>query len=164
MKNRTKHIFLSFITSLLLACGGGDSGSGGDSSELVGTWLAICDSDGIGYYQTTIVFTKDTYSSTINFYTDPDCTNLDVTENALSNSGSFTVGGLMTPTSGGSARHLNGTTLINNGVATNEPFYDIYRVEGTRLYPGLYTFTYDGTTPEKRPIDLDFNWYLNKIP
>ena len=51
---------------------------------------------------------------------------------------------------------------LSNTTTTQPNFYSIIYLDGDKLYGGKLTSTNDGTTEEKRPVEIEFSHFLSK--
>ncbi|VAW89541.1 hypothetical protein MNBD_GAMMA18-484 [hydrothermal vent metagenome] len=162
-------LFAALLTTLLITgCGGDGDGDGdGTVTELEGAWIETCHGLTTGYEIESATFAGNTFTISQKKYSDSACTVVNGTNSAT---GTFTIENSITASSGLSAKEIDVTILVINGSDASITFYDIFRIDGDKLYfgdAGEYDeneddWEYSGITEEKRPIDLDFSWYYTK--
>lgn len=157
-----KHILTVVILPMLfiLSGCGGSSNSGGENTttELEGNWKSLCTPFLGSSFDLTIIFTGNTFSATSSSYNDESCVTLD---EATIDTGTFTIGNALTTTSGLSAKEINITTLISDGMTVNSTEYDIFSIMNNNLFLGDSNVL-DGSTIAMRPIELDTELSLIK--
>jgi len=145
--------------------GNGNIGNTGAVTELEGTWGATCLYNDLWetYDTDSVTFAGNTFSFFGIEYTDSACT---LVEDTYSSTGTFVIGDTLTASSGGEVIQIDSMFATVNGNNFTYTFYDIFRVDGDRLYTGdtggFGEDEHDGSTLEARPIDLDFSFYLTK--
>lgn len=153
------------LTTALSGCNdnknNGDAATGsGDTTELEGRWNDIACYYWKGdFSKGSVTFSGSTYSSSGTNYSDSECT---VSIGAYTASGTFVIGNTMITSSGLDAKEYNATLLKSNGISFNVQLFDIFKIEGGKLYFGDDSGQQDTSTKEKRPTDLDFINYLVK--
>ncbi|MFT2110104.1 hypothetical protein [Marinomonas sp. 2405UD68-3] len=159
---------ITIVASLLLGgCGGGGGGGGGGSSSstsgnasaLIGSWVTPCNDSSDG----TSSKSEITYSSSeiqaLHFdYSDLSCVTKSSTETVI---GKYVVGNDVTTSSGVIATEIDFFAESINGESISEDIgYTIFYIDSGKLYLGDHANdAVDGTSPSKRPIDVDFNDY-----
>lgn len=172
----------TFISALMVGCGGGGSGSdlektnenttpgsgssdGNDDSDpvtppdqvtvLEGTWKKPCGHvEGEAHYDiVTVSFTRSAFATSIENYIDSACTTpLPEAPNPTS-SGNFTLGEDVLLSSGLTATELTSHVTQFNGADFEIDEYNVVYINNNILYTG------EGTTssPDQRPTSLDYN-------
>lgn len=147
-RNMVIPVLISMI--FLSSC---DSGGESNATELEGTWVTTCLMESSGSFEDTITFSGNTFSTSGKEYADTACSVFDTNYSA---SGTFVIGNAMTTSSGLSAKEIDVTLLKIDGAGVSINVYDIYRIDGEKLYFGDDSLL-DATSVANRPIDLDFN-------
>ena len=146
-----------FVAAILISgCGSGD---GSDSAapqvtELEGTWVTDC--LGRSPYNITVTVSKNVYSVSAKTYTSSVCSAETAIGEFYSESGKLAIGTAFTTGLGFGVKQLDMTSLIEDGVKVNDTEYDLFHIsEDGYLFFGLETEVLDGSTAEKRPVELD---------
>ena len=107
------------------------------------------------YETTRVTFSGNSFDTSGTDYLDSGCTTVDDT---YATTGTFVIGQSLTTSSGLSAKEIDLTIQTIDGESFAFVFYDIYRIDGNKLFTGntggFDEDEHDGTTQEKRPIAL----------
>ncbi|MFV8570255.1 hypothetical protein ACNQ6O_03500 [Marinobacter sp. SBS5] len=163
----------TLVSALMAGCGGGGSGSDLDKvdgntptsdkipppsdeiTKLEGTWKKQCGpvQGEVHHDIVTVTFTRGTFSTSIENYTDSGCTiPLPEAPNPTS-SGYFTLGADVVLGSGITATELDTHVTQYNGADWEIDEYTIVYINNNILF----TAEGDGDSPAQRPTSLDYN-------
>lgn len=155
------NVAVSYFYGKAIVSNAGDSI--GDAASLQGTWVSGCVQSDSGFSsRSEIIFSGGSYSTISRDYNGASCLVLDET---VTSSGTFSVGSLITTSSGKSAYKVDVTQLKRDGVEETLSIYDIFRIEGNKLYLGDFGENDDVTNEgdeANRPTKLDFSDFLTK--
>lgn len=172
-----KILALTLISALMAGCGGGSSGGSNDSdvnkpdngnsngnetgtpsgeaTVLEGTWNKPCGlvPDSGHYDIITHTYTGNQFHTSIENYTDANCTTLFPEGGNPTASGYFTLGDKVVTGSGVTATEEDSHITEYDGVPFDLHEYTIFLIDNDTLYYG------DGEAeaPEQRPTQLDYN-------
>ncbi len=171
-KNKARLLFLVLLALMTSACGGGSSGSNSTNpvsplsttpTILEGTWLKSCGvvdaADPSSFYDiVTATFSGNSFSSSIQNFTDANCTVPFALAPNPTASGVFSLSGVaVTTTSGVQAFEFDSSITQSNGAPFDNDDFDIFYLNGNTLYFGIIDGVLDASTPSLRPDTLDFN-------
>jgi hypothetical protein len=170
---KQKIICIISLVALISGCGGG-SGSSNDNeltepssndnelTELEGTWLKTCSAVDLNDSETLydiieLKFVNNEINSSILNFTDPQCsTSLSISPNPTS-SGEFSLGGQVTTSGGLQSTKIDTSIDTFNGAPFLIDEFGIYFIDNNTVYFGDKNGVNDGSTPDLRPISLDYN-------
>lgn len=156
-----KYILVSLFTTLLTACGSSET----DivlSDPLLGIWSSNCYQTSYGrYYRNMMVFSETKFSWVGASYTDANCSISDFYGDSSIGSGTYSKGKAITTSSGLDAREIDMSILKEDFTDKQRMQYDIYRIDSNILYLGKTTSKLNRTTPETRPVELEFDVYYD---
>ena len=159
---------IAMLMFLLTACGGKDSTSGDGSGssalkleDLDGTWVMPCLIEEANYVIEVIVFDAGEVTSTRTTYANLGCSATMMVEIAK---GTVVLGSevLLDGSVGGftSATQLNITSRTTGSLGGTIEDYDLVTIKGSFLYFGDTSGANDGSSPERRPGQLDPRFYI----
>ena len=183
MRTLIQNLTLTGTIMLVASCGGSDAENSSDPNNLnktvndiQGDWLWSCDfvSDQnlSASYQIHEKYDSGNYTGVYNIYSTEDCTgDVQATNTAT---GTYTLGADFDTDDSPSLRATEidfdlpsvMTTgdndllqLVNPFVVwgTGGQFYDIFYINNSQLYWGIYTSENNGTTAEKRPTEINLS-------
>ena len=147
---------LLVIIFMFMGCGSdsdsNDNRNNDPLTQLQGTWV-FCDNQSDPPFGYEITFKGDEFVEFGGYFADLDCSTL--TSTLYSGQGSIVVGDPVSTQSGDNAREID--VIFDSG----DEFYNIYLIEDDRFYLGDRE-TGNGNSPQNRPTEIDFNFYLTK--
>ncbi|MDH5548228.1 MAG: hypothetical protein OEZ43_21875 [Gammaproteobacteria bacterium] len=144
-------IFLLAFLLGVIGCGSGEEGS---EIGVVGTWNGLCEEkEGGQSSKSQLIFTEEEFSVSFLKYSVSSCSGIYQID--LEKAGTYQIGNEFVSADGVMA-------LEFNAIEDSIYFYDLILIENDKLYTGLVDDENDGSTPEKRPKNVNFLKYWTR--
>ncbi len=131
------------------------------AEALKGSWTSQCEVADTGeYVNGKTTFSGNTFETVKVNYSDSSCAN--VVNTSFVRSGRFTIGNLVTTSSGLEATEIDITTLKEGEEIVNNALFNIFRIDNGKLTLGKSDAVNDMSSASKRSITLDFDAQFTK--